>query len=105
MIGMTLESYQMYYAALGALFALDTVFALIGWRNSIHQGKKAREIGKMLMEINCQIEGDDQSHARILKMTLDEYKAERAKGRVLYRAGQEICGIAEGLISPFRFWR
>lgn len=105
MISITMESYQMCYAALGALFALTAIFALLGWRNSIYQGERANEIGQMLMEVNCQLEGDDEAHARILKMTVDEYKTERAKGRVLFRAGQEVCGIAEGLKSPFRFWR
>jgi hypothetical protein len=38
-------------------------------------------------------------------MSVEEYMTEREKGRVIIRAGQEVCGIAEGLKSPFHLWR
>jgi len=63
------------------------------WRNSIYQGERANEIGKMLMEVNCQLEGDDEAHARILKMTVAEYKTERAKGRVLFRPARRYAEL------------
>ena len=90
---------------IGALFTLTTIFSLLGWRNSIYQGERAGELGKMLMDVKCDVESDDDEYARILKMSVDEYKTERAKGRILFRAGQEVCAIAEGLKSPFRIWR
>ena len=85
--------------------SLVTIIAWIGWRNSMHYSKEAAEIGGMLMNVKCDIEGDDEAYARILKLTVSEYKTERAKGRVLYCAGMRVCGISEGLRSPFRFWR
>lgn len=86
-------------------FALLAVIAWVGWRNSLHYSEEAAEIGQMLMNVKCDIEGDDEAYARILKLSVEEYKTERAKGRVLYRAGMRVCGISEGLKSPFRFWR
>lgn len=86
-------------------FCLVLVIAWVGWRNSIHYSDEAAEIGGMLMNVKCDIEGDDEAYARILKLSVEEYKTERAKGRVLYLAGMRVQGISEGLKSPFRFWR
>jgi hypothetical protein len=86
-------------------FALLAITDWVGWRNSLHYSEEAAEIGQMLMNVKCDIEGDDEAYARVLKLTIEQYKTERAKGRVLYRAGMRICGISEGLKSPFRFWR
>jgi hypothetical protein len=93
--------YLFFFVAL----SIVAIIAWIGWRNSLHYSKEAAEIGEMLMNVKCDIEGDDAAYAKILKLTVAEYKTERQKGRVLYRAGMRICGISEGLKSPFRFWR
>lgn len=81
------------------------VIAWIGWRNSRHYSKEAAEISEMLMNVKCDVEGDEEAYARILKLTVEDYKTERKKGRVLYLAGMRVRGISEGLKSPFRFWR
>lgn len=96
---------DMTYLLSFVAFALLTVIAWVGWRNSLHYSQEAAEIGKMLMNVKCDIEGDDEAYARILKLSVAEYKTERSKGRVLYLAGMRVCGISEGLKSPFRFWR
>ncbi len=96
---------QTDYLVFSIILSVIAVMVWIGWRNSVHYSKKAADIGGMLMNVKCDVEGDDEEHARILKMSVEEYKTERKKGRVLYRAGMEVCGISEGLKSPFRFWR
>ncbi len=87
------------------LFLISLLISWLGWRNSIHYSQRAAEIGNMLMGLKGEVESDDEAAARVLKMTIEEYKIERRKGRVLYKAGMEVCGIAEGLKAPFRFWK
>jgi hypothetical protein len=83
---------------------LTGIISLIAWRNSVYYGKHGKEVGEMLMSVKCEVEGDEAEHARILRMTPEEYKTEKQKGRILFRAGQEVVGISEGLQAPFR-WR
>lgn len=87
------------------LFFFSILTSLLGWRNSTYYSKKALEIGEVLKQIKGEIETDDAAFARICKMSVEEYRTERAKGRALYCVGSEVCGIAEGLKAPFRFWR
>jgi len=91
-------------AGIGAVFALTAACTLLALRNNRYYGDRAEAIGNMLMDVKCNIEGDFEEHARILNMSPEEYKTEKDKGRILFRAGQEVVGIAEGLRSPFRIW-
>lgn len=93
------------YLVFGTVLSIVALIAWIGWRNSIHYSEEASAIGSMLMNVKCDIEGDDEAYARILKLSVAEYKTERAKGRVLYLAGMRVQGISDGLRSPFRIWR
>jgi hypothetical protein len=93
------------YLIFFAVMAIIAIFAWVGCRNSLHYAREAADISEMLINVKCDIEGDDEAYARILKLSVGEYKTERKKGRVLYLAGMRIRGISEGLRSPFRVWR
>lgn len=93
------------YLIFGTVLSIVSLIAWIGWRNSLHYAREAAEISEMLINVKCDIEGDDEAYARILRLSVDEYKTERKKGRVLYLAGMRVRGISEGLRSPFRVWR
>lgn len=96
---------NMYLLIAGGVLFVNLLFSVLGWRNSLVYANKAEGIGEMLMSCQCDVEGDEEQHARILKMTVDEYRTEKKKGRILFKAGQEIVGIAEGLRAPFRVMR
>lgn len=96
---------DLLYLIFSGAFLISLLISWLGWRNSLYYSTRAAEIGNMLMGLKGEVESDDEAAARVLKMTVDEYKIERKKGRVLYKAGMEVCGIAEGLKAPFRIWR
>jgi hypothetical protein len=97
--------YAFLLFVVGAACAIGAYFSIIGWKHQAEYSPRLLEIGTMMQDVKCNIEGDDEERARIMKMSVEEYKTEREKGRVIIRAGQEVCGIAEGLKSPFHLWR
>jgi hypothetical protein len=102
-VAIVLETWQAFL--LFGMLLLSLFLSFVGYRNSVLYSNRAAEIGGMMVNVRCDIEGPDDEYARILKMSVEEFKVERQKGRVIFRAGQEVMGIAEGLRSPFRFWR
>lgn len=96
--------YEIAYLILGGLFAVTAIFGLIGWRNSIRQGKRAETISQMLIDVTCNVEDPDEKYARLFKMTKEEFRTECKKGNIMQLASQEISKIAEGLQSPFKIF-
>jgi hypothetical protein len=92
------------YFIFAAILSILGIMGWIAYRNAIYYSKKADDIGDLLIKSKCDIEGDDEEFARICNMTKENFRAEKAKGRAIILAGNEVKGIAEGLKSPFRCW-
>jgi hypothetical protein len=109
MTSYTIELWQAVVLALfaGAVFALGCYFSYIGMRNASDSAPRLLAIGQMMEKADCDVADSAAQYAMILKMSKEEFASEKEKGRLINRAGREVCEIAGSLQSPFRFpfWR
>lgn len=94
-------------ALLGICIAFGIYFSALGARNASKIAPRLLAIGSMMEKADCDVADSAAQYALILKMTQDEFKQERDRGRIINRAGREVSEIAGALQSPFdlKFWR